>query len=282
MSSKRILVAACLLLVAAALPASAQSFAEVTGTVSDSTGAVVAGATITIVNTASNETRAVETNEVGNYSVPFLKPGVYNISAELEGFKTSTTPGVLLELGDVSRVNFSLEIGVVTETVEVLAEAAMLQTESTALGTVVDQQRIVQLPINGRNYLNLVKLGVNVSAEQGAGGQANSRQGGERANQSISVSGQRQQYNRLTLDGVENTDPNFNTFVVRPSVDALQEFKVQTGVYSAEFGKGTAQINVTTKAGTNQFHGTVFEFLRNDKIQARHHQMSCHRRLPQE
>ncbi len=167
------------------------------------------------------------------------------------------------------RINLALEIGVVTEVVEVAANAIMLDTTSTALGTVVDQQRIVELPINGRNYLNLVKLSPNVSAEQGAGGQANSRQGGERANQPISISGQRQQFNRFTLDGVENTDPNFNTFVVRPSIDALQEFKVQTGVYSAEFGKATAQINVTTRAGTNEFHGTIFEFLRNDAIQAR-------------
>ena len=125
----------------------------------------------------------------------------------------------------------------------------MLQTESTALGTVIDQQRIVELPLNGRNFLQLVRLSSNVSAEMASGGQANSRQGGERANQSISISGQRQQYNQFTLDGIENTDPNFNTFVVRPSVDALQEFKVQTGVYSAEFGKATSQINATTNQG---------------------------------
>jgi len=163
----------------------------------------------------------------------------------------------------------TLEIGAVTEVVEVEAGAQMLNTSDTAVGTVIDQQRIVELPINGRNYLNLVKLSPNVAAEQPAGGQGNSRQGGERANQSISVAGQRMQYNRYTLDGVENTDPNFNTFVVRPSVDALQEFKVQTGVYSAQYGKATSQINVTTRAGGNEFHGTVFEFLRNDKIQAR-------------
>jgi outer membrane receptor protein involved in Fe transport len=117
--------------------------------------------------------------------------------------------------------------------------------------------------------LQLVRLSTNVTAEMGSGGQANSRQGGERANQAISISGQRQQYNQFTLDGVENTDPNFNTFVVRPSVDALQEFKVQTGVYSAEFGKATSQINATTKSGSNDFHGSVFEFLRNDAIQAK-------------
>lgn len=249
--------------------AGAQTFGEFTGRVADSTGAVIAGARVTITNVATNVARVAETNEAGNYTVPFVSPGVYDLQAETEGFKTALQEDWTLQVGDVARVDFSLEIGVVTEVIEVEAGAQMLQTSSTALGDVIEQRRIVDLPINGRNYLNLVKLSTNVSAEMGSGGQANSRQGGERANQPISVSGQRQQYNRFTLDGIENTDPNFNTFVVRPSVDALQEFKVQTGVYSAEFVKSTAQINVTTRAGTNEFHGTVFEFLRNDAIQAR-------------
>jgi len=257
------------LLALAVSPAMAQTFGEISGTVSDASGAVIAGATVTVINTATNVEREVETNEAGSYSVPFLNPGVYNLSAELDGFKTAQVNDRVVEVGDVQQVNFIMEIGAVTEVIEVEAGAQMLQTADSSLGTVIDQQRIVELPINGRNYLNLVKLSTNVSAEMGSGGQANSRQGGERANQSISIAGQRQMYNRFTLDGVENTDPNFNTFVVRPSVDALQEFKVQTGVYSAQFGKSSSQINVTTRSGSNEFHGTVFEFLRNDKIQAR-------------
>lgn len=252
-----------------ALPAGAQTFGEFTGRVADATGAVIAGARVTITNAATNVARETETNESGNYTVPFVNPGVYDVQAEADGFKAARQEAWTLQVGDVARIDFTLEIGVITEVIEVEAGAQMLQTSSTALGAVIEQRRIVDLPINGRNYLNLVKLSPNVSAEMGSGGQANSRQGGERANQPISVSGQRQQYNRFTLDGIENTDPNFNTFVVRPSVDALQEFKVQTGVYSAEYGKSTAQINVTTRAGTNEFHGTVFEFLRNDAIQAR-------------
>ena len=251
------------------IPVGAQTFGDFNGTVADASGAVIAGAKVIITNTATNVVREVETNESGNYTAPFLNPGVYSLRAESEGFKAAVQDSWTLQVGANARVDFALEIGAVTEVIEVEAGAQMLETSSTALGTVIEQQRIVDLPINGRNYLNLVKLSPNVSAEMGSGGQANSRQGGERANQAISISGQRQQYNRFTLDGVENTDPNFNTFVVRPSVDALQEFKVQTGVYSAEFGKSTSQINVTTRAGTNQFHGTVFEFLRNDKIQAR-------------
>src|SRR5690606_20465307 len=153
----------------------------------------------------------VETNEAGNYTVPFLNPGIYNITAELEGFKTSRVDGRQVQVGDVQRVNITLEVGAVTEVIEVQAGAQMLQTSDSSLGTVIDQQRIVELPINGRNYLSLVKLSPNVTAEMGAGGQADGRQGGERANQPLSISGQRQQFNRFTLDGIDNTDSDFNT-----------------------------------------------------------------------
>jgi hypothetical protein len=260
------LVASVLL---ALTPAAAQNFGEITGTVADPSGAVIAGAAVTVTNEATGVARTAETNESGSYNVPFLNPGVYTITAELEGFRTSRTAGRVIQIGDVAQVNFTLEIGVVTEIVEVEASAQMLATSNTAVGTVIDNERIVELPINGRNYLNLVKLSPNVTAEMQSGGQADSRQGGERANQSISIAGQRQQFNRYSLDGMENTDPNFNTFIIRPSVDAIQEFKVQTGVYSAEYGKASSQVIVTTKSGTNEFHGTVYEFLRNDKIQAK-------------
>ena len=148
------------------------------------------------------------------------------------------------------------------------ADAALLATDNATVGTVIENKRIVELPLNGRNYLQLVSLAPNVSTGFSGQGQASARQGGIRAGQTISVGGQRTNFNHYTLDGVENTDPNFNTFVVMPSIDALQEFKVQTGVYPAEFGRQTTQINVLTKSGTNQYHGTLFEFFRNDKLDA--------------
>ena len=147
-------------------------------------------------------------------------------------------------------------------------QRGLLVTENATVGTVIENKRIVELPLNGRNYLQLVSLAPNVSTGFSSQGQAGARQGGIRAAQTISVAGQRTNFNHYTLDGVENTDPNFNTFVVMPSIDALQEFKVQTGVYPAEFGRQTTQINVLTKSGTNQYHGTLFEFLRNDKLDA--------------
>ena len=133
------------------------------------------------------------------------------------------------------------------------------------------------MPLNGRNALSLAALSPNVSFNFPSAGQAGNRQGGIRADRSISIAGQRSQFNHFTLDGVENTDPNFNTYVVEPSVDALQEFKVQSGVYPAEFGRGTAQVNISTKSGTNEYHGTAYEFLRNDKLDAKNYDFTTAR-----
>lgn len=251
------------------VPLLAQTYGEITGNVNDPSGAALVGAEITITNLATNQMRQVITSSGGNFTAPFLVPGRYKLEAKAPGFKSAVAAERTLQVGDVLRVDFDLQVGAVTESVQVSASAEMLQTANTATGTVIEQKRIVELPLNGRNYLQLVRLSPNVSAEMPAGGQANGRQGGERSNQALSIAGMRQQYNRFTLDGVENTDVNFNTFMVRPSVDALQEFKVQTGVYSAEYGRSPSQISANTKSGSNELHGVLFEFLRHDKIQAR-------------
>ena len=162
-----------------------------------------------------------------------------------------------------------MEIGTLSETAEVTGVAPLITTENATVGTVIENRRIVELPLNGRNFLSLVALSPNVSAEFAGAGQAGDRQGGSRANQQLSISGQRREFNYYTLDGTDNTDVNFNTYILLPSVDALEEFKVQTGIYSAEFGRAASQVNVVTKSGTNQFHGTVFEFHRNDAMDSR-------------
>ena len=257
------------LLASILLPLSAQTYGEITGTVTDPTGAFIAGASITVTNVATNQVRQLETNPTGNYAVPFLVPGVYEVRAESAGLKAAVRRNVELQVEAVARIDFKLALGEVTQSVEVTGGAPLLATESIALGTVIENKRIVELPLNGRNFLQLIALSPNVTAEMGAGGYQSSKQGGERANQAFSISGQRQQANHYTLDGVENTDVAFNTFIIRPSVEALQEFKVQTGVFSAEFGRAPSQINATTKPGSNNFHGAVFEFLRNDKLDAR-------------
>jgi hypothetical protein len=199
---------------------------------------------------------------------PTLPPGIYNLKAEKSGFKTLVQNKVEIQVQQNARIDFRLEVGQVTELIEVAAGTETIVTENATVGTVIENKRIVDLPLNGRNYTQLVSLAPNVSADFSVQGQAAARQGDIRAAQAISVAGQRTNFNQYTLHGVENTDPNFNTFVVLPSIDALQEFKVQTGVYPAEFGRQTTQINVLSKSGTNQYHGTAFEFLRNDKLDA--------------
>ncbi len=162
-----------------------------------------------------------------------------------------------------------LQVGALDETVTVVGQSTLLNTQSTTLGTVIDNKVVTELPLNGRQYLNLVAVAPNVNVLSPAAGQAGARLGGERAAQSISVGGQRIFFNYYTLDGVSNTDPNFNNYIALPSIDAIQEFKVQTGVYPAEFGHQSTQVNVVTKSGGNAFHGTVFEFLRDEKFDAK-------------
>ncbi len=249
----------------------AQTLGGLTGQVKDSSGALIAAANVTINNVATNATRATLSNDAGLYDFPALPPGTYRVKVEKPGFKTATSGEVSIQVQQNARLDVELAVGEVTESIEVRGGATLLATENATVGTVIENKRIVELPLNGRNYLQLVSLAPNVSYGFESAGQAGSRQGGQRASQNISVAGQRSMFNRFTLDGVENTDPNFNTFVIQPSVDALQEFKVQSGVYPAEFGRGATQINVLTKSGGNSYHGSLFEFLRNDKLDAKNY-----------
>jgi hypothetical protein len=252
-----------------ALVASAQTTGEITGLVTDSSGAAVTGATVTVTNKATNAQRQVTTNSEGIYSFPSLFPGVYALKVEQQGFKSVLRDSLELQVQQVARIDVSLEIGQVGETVTVTGGAPLLSQESTTVGTVIENKRIVDLPLNGRNFLQLVATAPNVSFGFQDAGQAGSRQGGIRASQNISVAGQRSYFNRFTIDGVENTDVNFNTPIVLPSIDALQEFKVQTGIFPAEFGRASTQINVSMKSGSREYHGAAFEFLRNDYFDAR-------------
>jgi Carboxypeptidase regulatory-like domain/TonB-dependent Receptor Plug Domain len=249
-------------------PGFAQTLGTITGEVKDSSGAVVPGATVTVLNKATNATRTATSNEVGLFDFPALPPGNYTVKTELEGFKTATRD-LELQVQQTVRVNFTLELGTLSEMATVTGVSPLVETSNATVGTVIENRRIVELPLNGRNYLQLVALSPNVSAEFAGPGQAGDRQGGSRANQQLSISGQRREFNNYTLDGVDNTDVNFNTYIFLPSVDALEEFKVQTGVYSAEFGREASQVNVVTKSGSNFFHGTAFEFHRDDALDAR-------------
>jgi hypothetical protein len=255
------------LIVAAGLQG--QTFGTITGEVTDQTGAAVPGAAVTIRNTGTNGIRNATTNEAGIYSVPALNPGMYEVRAETPGFKAATRAGIELQVQQTARINFSLEIGEVTEVVEVTDAPPLLDTENATVGTVIEQQRITDLPLNGRSFFSLVALSPNVTVDFQEPQQAAGRQGGTRSQLTMSLAGSRSTWSNYTLDGIANTDVNFNLYIMQPSVEALQEFKVQTGVYAAEFGRATGQINVMTKGGTNAFHGSAFEFLRNDRLDAR-------------
>jgi hypothetical protein len=247
---------------------SGQTLGSITGETHDSTGAAVAGASIAATNEGTDATRTVVTNDAGVYALPSLQPGIYTLRAEKAGFKTVIRSHIEIHVQQAATIDFEMQVGALTESIQVQADAELLTTDNATVGTVIDHRRIVELPLNGRNYLQLVSLAPNVATGFSGQGQASARQGGIRAGQTISVGGQRTNFNHYTLDGVENTDPNFNTFIVMPSIDALEEFKVQTGVYPAEFGREATQINVVTKSGTNQYHGSLFEFFRNDKLDA--------------
>ncbi len=266
MRSFRLSVA--LLALSAFAPVFGQTLGEITGRVSDSSGAGIPGANITLTNVATNGVRTTVSTDSGDYTFPSVPPGFYNMKTEHSGFKTARTSNVEVQVQQTVRLDFSLEVGQVTESVEVSAQADLLQAENASVGTVIENKGVTELPLNGRSYLGLVALAANANTLSSSSGQAGSRQGGDRASQSISAAGQRIMFDYFTLDGVTNTDPNFLSYIVLPSIDAIQEFKVQTGVYPAEFGHEATQINVLTKSGGNAYHGALFDFVRNDKFDA--------------
>src|SRR5690242_9902940 len=241
----------------------------ITGTVVDPTGAVVAGATVTVANPSTNTQRVVRTNSSGIYDVPALMPGTYNLKIEMKGFTTQVRNDIELQVAQVARIDVTLQLGDVTQVVEVTGGAPVLQTETTDIGTVVENRRIEDLPLNGRNYLQLASLIPGATTNGPTSAQGQGRMGGSRNDFTLNVAGQRVSYNHYTLDGVENTDPNFNTYLLLPSLDALQEFKVESGQFPAEYSRGISQVNVTTKSGTNEIHGSAFEFLRNANLDAK-------------
>lgn len=246
----------------------AQTPGEITGRVTDSSGLALPGSAIALTNVATNSTRTTLSTDAGDYTFPSVPPGLYDVRATHQGFKTATSNHLEVQVQQTVRLDLTLQIGQLTESIEVSASADLLEAENASVGTVIENKGVTELPLNGRNYLGLVALSANVNTLSAISGQAASREGGDRSTQSISAGGQRIMFDYFTLDGVNNTDPDFNTYVALPSIDAIQEFKVQTGIYPAEFGHEATQINVVTKSGGNAYHGALFEFLRNDKMDA--------------
>jgi hypothetical protein len=267
---RRILFA--LTLVAACAPhlAMAQAVSgTILGTVTDASGSVVPNAKVTIVNEGTGLTRTVQADANGEFNAPSLPTGHYTVIAELTGFKTLTLSNIELGVDQRARIDLKLEIGAMTESVSVEATSPLLQTSSSELGTTVTAGQIEALPLNGRNFVNLTRTipgvlrGTPGSNIDGAGSLA------WRASASFSANGQRPRDNNYMLDGVDNNETWLQTVVIFPSVDALDEFKLQTSTYSAEFGRSLGGVvNLQIKSGTNTLRGSAFEFHRNDAFDA--------------
>jgi hypothetical protein len=240
---------------------------SITGKVTDASGAVVGGAKVTLTNTGTGATLSTTTDTDGTYKFSPVRIGSYKIDATAQGFQSVTQTGVTVNVSTNVNLDFTLKPGSTTETVEVTAAAPVLQTQDASVGQVVDQRNVNNLPLNGRNFTFLAQLVAGVNTPQ-----ADTR--GNAANGAFAANGLRPAQNNYMLDGIDNNSDtvdflNGTNYVVLPPVDAVQEFKVQTSDFSAEFGRsGAAVLNATIKSGTNQFHGSVWEFFRNDKLDA--------------
>ena len=261
-----LLVAAmALLAVFAPAPATAQSVTgTILGEVKDSSGAVIPGATVTLVNPGTGFSRTVVSDTSGEYSALFLPTGTYTVTAEMTGFSKVSMANVHLGVDQRIKVDLKLDLGAMTETVEIQAETSLLQTSSSDLSVTVEGKTIESLPLNGRNFVSLTRTIPGVTRGVGPGG-GNIDGGGSlawRASASFSANGQRPRDNNYMLDGVDNNETWLQTVVVFPSVDALDEFKLQTSTYAAEFGRSMGGVvNLQIKSGSNEFHGSAFEFL---------------------
>ncbi len=252
----------CLLLL---LPAFlfAQGTVTIYGSVSDPSGAAISGAKVEVTNQATGQMRNTASGVDGNYVVPDLPIGTYQLSVTASGFKTFVQGGIVVQVDENRRIPVKLTVGAVSESVTVAADVTQVETRSAALRQVVDSQHIVELPLNGRNPLQLQFLVAGSS-------NASDPSGGQGENGSLSINGSRPNSNNYSLDGADNQDPFFNTPSVFPNPDALEEFSIQTSNYSAELGRNAgAAMNAVTRSGTNNLHGTLFEFLRNQDFDSR-------------
>src|SRR6266478_3391941 len=265
---------ACMLLLCVSL--GVQGFAQVntaslTGLVADPNGAAISNASVRAKNKSTNVEQSVTTDSSGYYTFASLPVGTYTVTAESQGFKKALRENVALEVGQKARLDYTLEVGTMSEAVMVTAGAPILTTQEATTGGVIENKLVTDLPLSARNWDDLIGLVPGVQADrytEEGGGTANGRTGG------ANVHGVRSLQNNFVLDGVDNNSFSENvqeltTQIVRPSVDAIQEFKIATNPYSAENGRSPGSlVTVTTKSGANAFHGLAYEYLRNKVFDA--------------
>jgi outer membrane receptor protein involved in Fe transport len=232
------------------------------GTVTDQSGSVIAGSTVTVTSAATGFNKSLETGSDGNYEIRYLPPGEYTVEARASGFRPERTPGIILQIAQLARVDFKLEVGAMTETVDVAAQGVMLETQDAAIGSVVTTQSVVDLPLNGRSFAQLGNLTPGVVASASTTSPSDT----------FKANGSRTRYEQISVDGINITNNQENQVTINPNVDAIEEFKIQSGDYSAEYGGNAgANVQVQLKSGSNAFHGSVFDFLRNSDLDARNY-----------
>jgi len=251
----------------AALALAQSQTAQIIGTIKDQSGAVIAGASVAVLNTDTGVKRETTTNQLGNYVAPMLPPGSYRVTVTMDGFRPVTRSGVNLEVSQVARLDFTLQLGSMSESITVTAEAPLLAQDTSSLGQVVDSTKIANIPLNGRSPFRLVQLTPGVLSAPSANGQFNDIPVNTTWDANFSINGGRHQSNEVLIDGVPATAGFFNQMTTIPTVEATQEFKVESNSLSAEWGRfGGGVINVSTQSGRNEWHGSVLEFLRNDAL----------------
>jgi Carboxypeptidase regulatory-like domain/TonB dependent receptor len=263
-----------LLVLLAAISAAGQvTTAELVGSVTDPSGSAIARAKVTAVNTGTGLSHEAVTDNGGNYLITLLPPGAYNLSVEAAGFRQMVQNNVTMEVSQRARVDFKMQIGQISETVEVAATAPLLESQSSTLGNVVTERLVTDLPLNGRNFVTLATVtpGVNGTGFSTAGTiMSGTRPDDRRPGSELFSNGGREGDNNFLYDGIDNNERLTISIVLRPAVEAVHEFKVQTNLYAADVGRNSgAVVDVITKSGTNQPHGSSFEFLRNSGMDAR-------------
>ena len=241
----------------------------IVGTVKDPQGAAVPGATVTITEVNKGTTSVHLTDADGSFVAPFLIPGTYDVAVELASFKRHTHKGVVLQVNQRARVDVNLTLGGLTETTEVIGLAPLTRTDSAELGEVIEERAVRELPLNGRNFATLVYLVPGVTPGQAGENLSGASTFNPRGASNFNALGSQANTNAWLVDGIDNNEYTFNTVIVQPTVESVREFKVLTGTFSAEFGRGAGVVSVSTKSGQNEWHGTAFEYLRNEKFDAK-------------
>ena len=253
-------------------PALAQvTTADVVGTVSDSSGGLLPGVTITARNDATGNTETMITDAGGNFQILRLAPGRYRVTAALQGFKTIDSE-VTLAIGDRFRLGLKLEIGSVEEHLTVTGQAPLLQTETTSVAVLVDERAMQDLPLNGRNFIRLAQLTPGATEGPANALSSGNRPDDRRQSSAIAVNGQDTSQNNFLIDGLDNNERFIGTVIIRPQVDSIREMRIETSSFSAELGRTAGGIiNVVTKSGTNVMHGSAFEFYRNETMDSKNY-----------